>query len=180
MRRRRYVEQAYANNPMWTDEELAEQQQAAIQERRRQEEEDEAEDPFLVLGKMVKVASKNIWRKVSQKDLSKKRKKDEEEDKKKATTVAERNADIHPDVPTEPRAVLATITQNGDPLVTEAEEEERFLTVGQTETIVEGHTKYSWVNGSLDSSERTPTAGDDDNVAAAQKNDPPTRRSAST
>ncbi|KAF9469441.1 hypothetical protein BDZ94DRAFT_1244473 [Collybia nuda] len=152
-RRREYMDQAYANNPMWTDEELAEQQRVAYAERMKLEEE-EGEDPFVALGKMVKVASKNIWRKVSQKDLSKKRKKDEETEQKKSVS-----ADGTVESADAPRETLGEIVQNGDDHTVGAvlDEEERFLTVGQTETIVEGHTKYSWVTGSLEGSERDST-----------------------
>lgn len=178
-RRREYIDQTYANNPMWTDEELAEQQRVAI-ERRRLEEED-GEDPFVTLGKLVKVASKSIWRKVSQKDLSKKRKADEEaeaEQKKSASL----DGKVEPsEVHTESREILGTITQNGDDrtLGVETDKEKRFLTVGQTETIVEGHTKYSWINGSLEGSERDSTTEDDDSVAPVTS-DPPTLQAAST
>jgi len=58
---------------MWTEEELEQQRQAAMAEGRRRHyqhhflAEEEEEDPFLVLGKMVKVAGKSIWRKVAHK-----------------------------------------------------------------------------------------------------------------
>ncbi|RDB22292.1 hypothetical protein Hypma_010622 [Hypsizygus marmoreus] len=159
-------------NPMWTDEELDKQRILQVAETRRRrpreegdvEEVDEVgdvEDPFLALGKIVKVASRTIWRKVSHKELSSKQKAKEARGKGDGegegknslppTPASENPApeSLPPPVEIiEERHVLATITSNGEdvPGNKDAVEGELLLSVSQTETIVEGHTKYSWAN----------------------------------
>ncbi|KAJ2933133.1 hypothetical protein H1R20_g3979, partial [Candolleomyces eurysporus] len=63
-------------NPMWTEEELAEarmKQIAAAMEKERQRREHaggyDPNDPLVVLGKKMKEASKQLWKKVSKKDM---------------------------------------------------------------------------------------------------------------
>jgi hypothetical protein len=158
-------------NPMWTDEEIAEQHQRIhmTSEEKRRREEETGEDPFAVLGKMVKVASKHLWRKVSQKDLLSKQKAkdetggdpepnhDEENGYGENTDETESPRPAPGDIsPTdEPRRVLATISSNGESGQMEHHDDDHLLDVGQTETIVEGHSKYSWVKGNREELDRT-------------------------
>ncbi|KAH6895018.1 hypothetical protein BKA70DRAFT_792112 [Coprinopsis sp. MPI-PUGE-AT-0042] len=66
-----------SHDPMWTEEELAEARarQLAAAEKERKKAEAKAnggkgteEDPFLVFGKLVKGASRQLWKKVAKKD----------------------------------------------------------------------------------------------------------------
>lgn len=142
---------------MWTDEELEQQRlDQDAKKKRTSLDGEEGTDPFLALGKIVKGAGKSIWRKVSNKDLSKQTKEQTDENGKKSTSSsvgARDSSEIPESAPTIPeppeeRIILAPIIPNGDNTSENDEEsDERFLSVGQTETIVEGHTKYSWVNG---------------------------------
>ena len=154
-------------NPMWTDEEVADHRRRfqVTAEEGTQREEEAGEDPFVVLGKLVKVASKHIWRKVSQKDLSKKAKRDEftgvpehEENeqhdggvnnKQGAESPQTGQGDISSPI-TEPRRIL-----DGESGQTKHHGDDHLSDVGQTETIVEGHTKYSWVEGQREELERS-------------------------
>lgn len=159
------------SNPMWTNEEIAEQRKRInmTPEERRQREEEAGDDPLALLGKMVKVASKHIWKKVSQTDLSKyKAKAADEKGGDSGPENGEKN--VHKETGDEDeravapgdtsatagsRRVLATISSNGELGQTEHEEDEHLSKVGQTETTVEGHTKYSWVTGKSKEPERS-------------------------
>jgi len=139
-------------NPMWTDEETAEHRMRIrmTAEERRQREEEAGEDPFVILGKMVKVASQHIWKKVSQKTNGKDETgdlKQHDEENEGGDTEAESPRSMAGDIPPcdEPRRILATIHSNGKSGQMEHHDNDQFSDVGQTETIVEGHTKYSWV-----------------------------------
>jgi hypothetical protein len=165
---------------MWTDEEITEQTKriTMTHEERRRREEEAGEDPFVMLGKMVKVASKHIWRKVSQKDMSKYTAKAKAKDERGGNSLpghddkndhAEETRDEDESRPSpvapgdisstvECRRVLATISSNGEPGQMEHDEDDHLSEVGQTETIVEGHTKYSWVTGKSEELERSNSA----------------------
>lgn len=140
---------------MWTDEEIAEQHERirmTAEDRRRRPEEAE-EDPFVMLGKMVKVASQHIWKRVSQKtnekdktddlDLNYDEENEDDGDSTEAASPRFMTGDISPS--DKPRRILATIHSNGKSEQLEHHDDDQFLDVGQTETIVEGHTKHSWV-----------------------------------
>lgn len=187
MQRRRAVygnDQSYhhSNSPMWTDEELAQRGGSQLQVR----DEEELEDPFLMFGRMVKGAGKQLWRKVSHKDIQKEKEKDEkgkestkvgeegdkEEDgpapgkkEKEAETrrsgsqdlgTAEGGSSADTD-PAQPQGVETPILRRSteDPPGRTDDVEQQNNggegrvweeEVGQTETIVEGHTKYSWAS----------------------------------
>ncbi|KAF5386617.1 hypothetical protein D9615_001541 [Tricholomella constricta] len=164
-------------NAMWTDEEMEQQRQVAMNEARRRhyqhhyydEDEDmEGEDPFLALGKLVKGAGKSIWRRVSQRDLAKKGKAKEKEkgvegevesspgggegDENRSGRGTEVEAESTSAVSEseQQRHVLATITPNeGDAAEIDADDDEHFRLVGQTETIRDGHAKYAWITEAL-------------------------------
>ncbi|KAF8891359.1 hypothetical protein BD779DRAFT_199139 [Infundibulicybe gibba] len=75
MRRRRGYDRGeppMPTNPMWTDEET----RAVSHRQPRRQSDEELEDPFVALGKMVKGASKQLWRKVSNKEKEGKGEKD--------------------------------------------------------------------------------------------------------
>lgn len=171
MRRRRGYTSNMPNNQtgnstLWTAEEIAEQRQRihmSAEERRRREE----EDPFVVLGKMVKVASKHIWRKVSNKDLSKQSKQKVKEE----TKHDEENEDDGDEEAEWPRPVpeyisptseslqaLTTVLSNGESGQMEHRDDDPLLDVGQTTTVVEGHTKYSWMKEKSEELERPTSA----------------------
>lgn len=97
-------------------------------------EEGEEEDPLVVLGRMVKVAGKQLWRKVSHRDRDR-------QGKEKGKTTSEDAV----------RVGLTTNSSNGgdktgDTSIKEKEDEDwedanDFSNVGQTETFLE--TPYS-------------------------------------
>lgn len=138
---------------MWTNEELEEHQPVQANVRSTQETGGgEDGDPLLAFGKMVKVAGKSIWKKVSNKDLSKQKEKRTNEKSSASPVTITENGEPEPEqatpVITEQHHALATITTNiKDVPGSNEDDADQFLSVGQTETIVEGHTKYSWVNG---------------------------------
>ncbi|KAJ7772959.1 hypothetical protein DFH07DRAFT_952931 [Mycena maculata] len=161
MRRRRAGTPGYDNNgdplpptpPMWTDEEVERHTQRILAEHGSPRAESDVDDPFLMLGKMVKGAGRQLWRKVS----NKKPVEGDEGGGNRAVVGAVVIAE---------RVVLAPIS--GDNTSTQEEggvwEEEvgdRFpLNVGQTETIVEG--QYSWSAAQLKPSlEDNGSASDD-------------------
>ncbi|EAU88695.1 hypothetical protein CC1G_01068 [Coprinopsis cinerea okayama7 len=142
-------------NPMWTEEELAEaraRQVAAAMEKERQRREqkanaqDDDEDPFMVFGRLVKGASKQIWKKVakkeSKKDIGEKDREGDEKDgegKEKSsedsgevkrsgdgsappTPIALQQSDSLGDQGRPPR--LRSILNNSTPHVTDEPEEE--------------------------------------------------------
>ncbi|KAF8077635.1 hypothetical protein FPV67DRAFT_1462469 [Lyophyllum atratum] len=155
-------------NPMWTEEEIEQQREIAMQEGRRRhyqhhyvdEDEGEMDDPFVAFGRMVKVAGKSIWRKVSHKDLARTQKEGgkgvQEGEGKKGIDGGEGDenrtgADVLALTSGEQRHVLATIGQNGEDVSDSKDsDEEHFRTIGQTETIREGHTKYTWITEGTD------------------------------
>jgi len=174
-RRRRLADPAsveYQGNPMWTNEEIEQQQQIAMAEGRRRryqhhyvdEDEEEMEDPFVAFGKLVKGAGKSIWRKVSHRDLEKYKEKDKKNKERAADGEGKKSGDENrtemevevelasPTSGMEQRHVLATITQNGEDILGSSndDDEEHFRTIGQTETIREGHTKYIWITEGVD------------------------------
>jgi len=74
MRRRRAGMPGYDMNgdplpptPMWTDEEVQRHTQAIIAERNGQTPPRDIDDPFMTLGRLVKGAGKQFWRKVNKK-----------------------------------------------------------------------------------------------------------------
>ncbi|KAJ7706924.1 hypothetical protein B0H17DRAFT_1034856 [Mycena rosella] len=158
MRRRRAGMPGYDMNgdplPAWTDEEVERHTQRILAERSGQPlREREGDDPFLTLGKMVKGAGKQFWRKVNNKRPGEGEEK--EKDAGGGVVVAE-------------RMVLGTISADntGTPSqeeggVWEEEVGDRFpLNVGQTETIVEG--QFSWSAAHLKPSlEDTGSVSDD-------------------
>lgn len=119
----------------------------------------EDDDPFLVLGRLVKGASKQLWRKVSHKDREGKDKdgKKRGEVEVKSPTEALSGDDAGPKalgVAAQSRPVLTTISQNVEDqkenTPTKEEDEEgreeigdNFSNVGQTETFLEGREQYS-------------------------------------
>ncbi|KAF8163672.1 hypothetical protein B0H34DRAFT_795351 [Crassisporium funariophilum] len=184
---------------MWTDEEMEEQRRrhealaarhaqysataAALAAREDEQEDDEddkrsgkkrgddedVDDPFLVLGRMMKGAGKTFWRKVSNKDMAAaaaagRGKEDLERHTRKSNlrsaspmrvTSGSPANDEQETLPT-PRPILATITSNSNieyhEEAREAEEggvwEEEIghsfpLNVSQTETVIEGRAIYS-------------------------------------
>ncbi|KAJ6531561.1 hypothetical protein DFH09DRAFT_1182777 [Mycena vulgaris] len=158
MRRRRAGMPGYDMNgdplpptpPMWTEEEVQRHAQRVLAERAGQSPQRDIDDPFLTLGKMVKGAGKQLWRKVNN---NQKRPGEGGEKAKGGVVVAG-------------RLVLATIPADNTPSreeggVWEEEVGDRFpLNVGQTETIVEG--QYSWSAAQLKPSlEDTGSVSDD-------------------
>ncbi|KAJ7163572.1 hypothetical protein C8R43DRAFT_990109 [Mycena crocata] len=149
MRRRRAGTPGYDMNgdplpptpPMWSEEEVERHTQRILAERSGQmpPRERDIDDPFLTLGKMVKGAGKQLWRKVNH---------------KKPGDIDEKGGDAPGrtgGVVVAERMVLAPISGSGDNAsvgeeeggVWEEEVGSRFpLNVSQTETIVEG--QYSW------------------------------------
>ena len=139
---------------MWTDEEIAEQHERIrmTDEQRRGRGEETGEDPFVMLGKMVKVASQHIWKRVSQKtngkgETGESALKHDEENEGDADAELESPRSMTGDISPsdEPRRILATIHSNGKFGQMSHHDDDQFSNVGQTETIVEGHTKYSWI-----------------------------------
>ncbi|KAG6907081.1 hypothetical protein DXG01_010653 [Tephrocybe rancida] len=184
-----YVD-AYQSNSMWTEEELEQQRELAMNEGQRRhsqhhllsDEEDAMDDPFLALGRMVKVAGKSIWRKVSNKDLSKQNKKEKEKGTKEeelkdqeekevegksseesadGTSAEEEEEEEEPTPLEKQRYVRPPTPPKSDDSEDKDEDgsEEGFRTIGQTETIREGDAKYVWITaGSVDDlSGKTPT-----------------------
>ncbi|KAJ7029348.1 hypothetical protein C8F04DRAFT_42124 [Mycena alexandri] len=141
MRRRRAGMPGYDMNgdplpptPMWTDEEVQRHTQAIIAERSGQTPPRDIDDPFMTLGRIMKGAGKQFWRKVNKKPGEVDEKGSGEENLRPGSVVfAERQ-------------VLAPISgsngQEEEGGVWEEAVDDRFLNVSQTETIVEG--QYSW------------------------------------
>ncbi|KAJ7766683.1 hypothetical protein B0H16DRAFT_1522206 [Mycena metata] len=140
MRRRRAGMPGYDMNgdplpptPMWTDEEVQRHTQAIIAERNGQTPPRDIDDPFMTLGRLVKGAGKQFWRKVNKKPGEMDEKGSGEENPRPSVVLSE-------------RLVLAPISGSNDQEeeggVWEEAVDDRFLNVSQTETIVEG--QYSW------------------------------------
>ncbi|KAG6873796.1 hypothetical protein C0995_011021 [Termitomyces sp. Mi166 len=148
---------SYHSHSMWTEEELEQQREFAMQEARRRHnqhhllDEDDAEDPLLVLGRMIKDTGKTILRKVSIKDLSRKGKREKDSDAAREEEN-EHETGVH-EAPTLKEDQRSTLT------LRPKADEESFRTIGQTETIRERDAKYIWISEDLldDPTGRTPT-----------------------
>ncbi|TFK36347.1 hypothetical protein BDQ12DRAFT_686771 [Crucibulum laeve] len=165
VRRRRGMYEAepvpVQQNPMWTEEEL--EQQRLKQDKMNEKKEGDVEDPFVALGRMMKGAGKTLWRRMSQKELSKTRAMEEEKEKN-SDESGERHSSLEDSegpkqekplsTAKDPsRTVLAPLFSNGEETEHKVEEEgrvweeeidDRFpLNIGQTETIIEGRGLYT-------------------------------------
>jgi hypothetical protein len=130
------------HSPMWTEEEVEEHMKRYGNGNGYEEEGvEDVEDPFLVLGRMVKGASKSIWRRVSGGHQGKKGVKqqgvleDEQQQQQAAGPGVEQNLEQR-------REVDGSGT---DRVGEDSENESVSLTVDQTETIVEGTVQLSWI-----------------------------------
>ncbi|TFK30256.1 hypothetical protein FA15DRAFT_699799 [Coprinopsis marcescibilis] len=116
------------NNPQWTAEELAQarmRQVADAMEKERERTEarysaENDEDPFMVFGRLVKGASKQIWRKVAKKDRNqqegdKEKDKSSEEDKENENASNGLQSDNPFSNQTEPSEAHKPEDQNGPP-----------------------------------------------------------------
>ncbi|KAJ7137871.1 hypothetical protein C8R44DRAFT_868244 [Mycena epipterygia] len=164
MRRRRAGTPGYDMNgdplpptpPMWSDAEVERHTQRILAERRGDPSPNERDidDPFLTLGKMVKGAGKQLWRKVNNKKPGEGEEKGAAPPGGAPVVVAQ-------------RMVLAPIVGDNanapeEGGVWEEEVGDRFpLNVSQTETIVEGQYSWSAAKLKLPSLSLEETASDD-------------------
>ncbi|KAG6815179.1 hypothetical protein H0H93_010656 [Arthromyces matolae] len=159
---------AYNNSPMWTPEELEKQREIAMREGRRRvnhhhlvSEEEGAEDPFLALGKMVKVAGQSIWRKVSSKEVPKRDlkavlEKSGERSRKenKPTTASVENSMEEQESVLEPRTSTDSVIDEMDVDVDMEEDDDEYRTISQTETIRDADAKFVWMTEETDESDQ--------------------------
>ncbi|KAJ7171950.1 hypothetical protein C8R46DRAFT_1084321, partial [Mycena filopes] len=182
MRRRRAGMPGYDMNgdalpptPMWTDEEVQRHTAAILAERAGQTPTstnprgDGDDDPFMTLGRLMKGAGKQFWRKVQHKkpgegpgEGEKDKEKEREKDSKEKTSgeenqrppngtgngvvFAERERLV---LPTSISGVGGADSEEERGGVWEEAVDDRFLSVSQTETIVEGQSRYSWTAAQL-------------------------------
>jgi len=155
-RRQRLIEMN--GNPMWTDEEM--EQQARRSSGQREYTEDD--DPFLVLGKLVKDAGRQLWKKMSNKDLKSKGQNGPQESTdvppvpaipptSEDGTLAESavssaaQASSSQDTDKDSWTVLEhTIPQTNDEVEVSEKKEDDYDPAFGTQTIVDGRAKYSW------------------------------------
>jgi hypothetical protein len=142
---------------MWTDEELQKHRKAVMNGERDYDEDD---DPFLVLGKLMKDAGKTLWKKVSNKELKGKIAEECSPEAPKDASSPVEKPTSRPPVDGEPWMVL-TVTEvptekdvhvlpdTADTTTSDVQEDDYDPKLG-TQTIVEGHTKYSWIKGKED------------------------------
>ncbi|KIK06144.1 hypothetical protein K443DRAFT_674703 [Laccaria amethystina LaAM-08-1] len=140
-------------HPMWTEEEMEEHKRRQVEQHRlrvmKEEGGEGVDDPLLVLGRLVKGAGKQLWRKVSHRDRDRQGREREKEKDGKERDGREKEKTKAEDAV---RLALTTISSNGEgktedtPTKEKEDEDGRtvwedandFLNVGQTETFLEG------------------------------------------
>jgi hypothetical protein len=142
-------------HPMWTEEEMEEHKRRQVEQHRlrvmKEEGGEGVDDPLLVLGRLVKGAGKQLWRKVSHRDRDRQGR-EREKDGKEREREKEKDGKEKTKAEDAVRLALTTISSNGEgktedtPTKEKEDEDGRtvwedandFLNVGQTETFLEG------------------------------------------